>query len=87
MGSAFASESIRVTSCLATIRIESSYAVACIVARPFLMKLCAVVHNPPRRRPAVRCRTVSLACCVRDTRLMPSRSWATPRVAVFKPAT
>src|SRR5205814_1892759 len=64
---------------------ESSYTVGLIWGRPRLRKPRLEPHSPASSRPARRCATESRVP-ERVTRLMPSLSWAMPRVAVRRPA-
>src|SRR5947208_1200218 len=79
------SESTCVTRRFALSCTESSYTVGLIWGRPRLRKPRLEPHSPASSRPARRCATESRVP-ERVTRLMPSLSWAMPRVAVRRPA-
>src|SRR5204862_7421885 len=79
------SESTCVTRRFALSCTESSYTVGLIWGRPRLRKPRLEPHSPASSRPARRCATESRVP-ERVTRLMPSLSWAIPRVAVRRPA-
>src|SRR5438094_789527 len=78
------SESTCVTRRFALSCTESSYTVGLIWGRPRLRKPRLEPHSPASSRPARRCATESRVP-ERVTRLMPSLSWAMPRVAVRRP--